>query len=76
MAVQLQKCVSQIVLRFRVVWLDLQCLVSRVYLRTCRTRNLTPIGPNIAFVWQNLPMPVLVITAGLSQVSEYAIEAA
>lgn len=37
---------------------------------------LTPIAPFLAFVWENIPLPVLVIGAGLAQVSDAAIEAA
>ena len=40
------------------------------------TPYLTPVGPYIAFVWESLPLPVLVLSAGLAQVSDHAIEAA
>ncbi|CAG8999176.1 MAG: hypothetical protein CENE_01145 [Candidatus Celerinatantimonas neptuna] len=37
---------------------------------------LTPWGPVIALVWDNLPITVLMLTAGLSAISNSAIEAA
>ena len=37
---------------------------------------LTPVAPFLAFVWENIPLPVLVIGAGLAQVSDAAVEAA
>lgn len=40
------------------------------------TPYLTPVGPYIAFVWESIPFPVLVITAGFAQVSDDALDAA
>ena len=40
------------------------------------TPYLTPVGPFLAFVWESLPLPVLVLTAGLAQVSDSSVEAA
>ena len=37
---------------------------------------LTPVAPFLAFVWENIPLPVLVIGAGLAQVSDSAVETA
>lgn len=54
----------------------LQLLLEQVGITGYRTPYLTPVGPYIAFVWENLPLPVLVLTAGLSQVSDHAVEAA
>jgi len=53
-----------------------QLLLEQVGFIHYRTPYLTPIGPFIAFVWEGLPLPVLVLSAGLSQVSDHAIEAA
>lgn len=53
-----------------------QLLLEQVGITGYHTPYLTPIGPFIAFVWENLPLPVLVLSAGLSQVSDHAIEAA
>jgi putative spermidine/putrescine transport system permease protein len=54
----------------------LQLLLTYVGITHYQTPYLTPVGPYIAFVWENLPLPVLVISAGLAQVSDHAIEAA
>lgn len=54
----------------------LQVLLEQVGLHVYRTPYLTPVGPYIAFIWENLPLPVLVLTAGLTQVADAAIEAA
>ena len=54
----------------------LQLLLEQVGFTHYRTPYLTPVGPYIAFVWENQPLPVLVLGAGLSQVSDHAIEAA
>jgi ABC-type spermidine/putrescine transport system permease subunit I len=54
----------------------LQLLLEQIGFTHYRTPYLTPFGPFIAFVWENLPLPVLVISAGLAQVSDHAIEAA
>ena len=53
-----------------------QLLLAQVGITGYTTPYLTPIGPYIAFVWENLPLPVLVISAGLAQVSDHSIEAA
>lgn len=53
-----------------------QLLLEQVGITGYRTPYLTPIGPYIGFVWESLPLPVLVLSAGLSQVSDHAIEAA
>jgi putative spermidine/putrescine transport system permease protein len=53
-----------------------QVLVEQVGIAGYRTPYLTPVGPYIAFVWESLPLPVLILTAGLTQVSDSAIEAA
>lgn len=53
-----------------------QLLLEQVGFTHYRTPYLTPVGPFLAFVWENLPLPVLVLSAGLTQVSDDAIEAA
>jgi putative spermidine/putrescine transport system permease protein len=53
-----------------------QLLLEQVGFTHYRTPYLTPVGPYLAFVWENLPLPVLVIGAGLTQVSDSAVEAA
>jgi putative spermidine/putrescine transport system permease protein len=53
-----------------------QLLLEQVGITGYVTPYLTPIAPYIAFVWENLPLPVLVISAGLTQVSDHSIEAA
>jgi ABC-type spermidine/putrescine transport system permease subunit I len=53
-----------------------QMLLESVGITGYRTPYLTPLGPFLAFVWENVPLPVLVISAGLSQVSNAAVEAA
>ena len=53
-----------------------QLLLEQVGISGYRTPYLTPVGPFIAFVWENLPLPVLVLSAGLAQVSDHAVEAA
>ncbi|MBB4237279.1 ABC transporter permease [Rhizobium esperanzae] len=51
-------------------------LLNAVGLPKLRTPYLTPWGPVIGLVWDNLPLTVLMLTAGLSSVSNSAIEAA
>ncbi|MBY3300550.1 ABC transporter permease subunit, partial [Rhizobium laguerreae] len=51
-------------------------LLNAVSLPKLRTPYLTPWGPVIGLVWDNLPLTVLMLTAGLSSVSNSAIEAA
>ncbi len=53
-----------------------QLLLEQVGFTHYRTPYLTPVGPFLAFVWEALPLPVLVISAGLTQVSDHAVEAA
>jgi putative spermidine/putrescine transport system permease protein len=53
-----------------------QLMLEQVGITGYATPYLTPIAPFIAFVWENLPLPVLVIGAGLTQVSDHSIEAA
>jgi putative spermidine/putrescine transport system permease protein len=53
-----------------------QLLLEQVGVTGYATPYLTPLAPYIAFVWENLPLPVLVISAGLAQVSDHSIEAA
>ena len=53
-----------------------QLLLEKVGFTGYTTPYLTPVGPYIAFVWESLPLPVLVLSAGLAQVSDHAIEAA
>jgi putative spermidine/putrescine transport system permease protein len=53
----------------------LQLLLAQVGL-PFHSPYLTPVAPFLAFVWENIPLPVLVIGAGLSQVSDAAVEAA
>jgi ABC-type spermidine/putrescine transport system permease subunit I len=54
----------------------LQLLLEQVGVTHYRTPYLTPVGPYIAFIWDNLPLPVLVLTAGLAHVSDNAVDAA
>lgn len=54
----------------------LQLLLEQVGFTHYRAPYLTPVGPYLAFVWENIPLPVLVLSAGLSQVSDHAVEAA
>ena len=51
-------------------------LLNAVGLPKLRTPYLTPWGPVIGLVWDNLPLTVLMLTAGLSSVSNSAVEAA
>ena len=53
-----------------------QLILEQVGFTHYRTPYLTPVGPFLAFVWENLPLPVLVLSAGLSQVSDHTVEAA
>jgi ABC-type spermidine/putrescine transport system permease subunit I len=53
-----------------------QLLLEQVGITGYVTPYLTPIAPYFAFVWENLPLPVLVISAGLTQVSDHSTEAA
>ncbi|MBX4996311.1 ABC-type spermidine/putrescine transport system permease subunit I [Rhizobium binae] len=51
-------------------------LLNAVGLPKLRTPYMTPWGPVIGLVWDNLPLTVLMLTAGLSAVSNSAVEAA
>jgi putative spermidine/putrescine transport system permease protein len=53
-----------------------QMLLERIGITGYASPYLTPLGPFVGFVWDGLPLPVLVLTAGLAQVSDHAIEAA
>lgn len=53
-----------------------QLILETIGIHGYRTPYLTPVGPFLAFLWENIPLPVLVISAGLSQVSDAAVEAA
>lgn len=50
-------------------------LLNAVGLPKLRTPYMTPWGPVIGLVWDNLPLTVLMLTAGLSAVSNSAVEA-
>jgi putative spermidine/putrescine transport system permease protein len=54
----------------------LQIILDRLGLVGFHSPYLTATGPIIGFVWENLPLPILVISAGLAQISDHAIEAA
>jgi ABC-type spermidine/putrescine transport system permease subunit I len=54
----------------------LQLLLESVGIGGFRSPYLTPLGPFLAFVWENIPLPVLVLSAGLAQLSDNAIDAA
>lgn len=51
-------------------------LLNSVGLPKIRTPYLTPWGPVIGLVWDNIPLTVLILLAGLGSVSNQAIEAA
>ncbi len=53
-----------------------QLLLEQVGFTHYRTPYLTPTGPFLAFVWENVPLPMLVLSAGLTQISDHAVEAA
>jgi putative spermidine/putrescine transport system permease protein len=54
----------------------LQMMLERIGISGYQTPYLTPTGPFIAFVWESIPLPVLILTAALSQVPLHAVEAA
>lgn len=54
----------------------LDILLQKVGFTGFSTPYLTPVGPYIAFIWESIPFPVLVITAGFAQVSDDALDAA
>ncbi|KAB0678505.1 ABC transporter permease [Aureimonas leprariae] len=51
-------------------------LLNAVGLPKLPTPYLTPWGPTIGLVWDNLPLTVLMLAAGLGAVSDSAVEAA
>lgn len=51
-------------------------LLNAVGLAKIRTPYLTPWGPVIGLVWDNIPLTVLILLAGLGAVSNMSIEAA
>jgi ABC-type spermidine/putrescine transport system permease subunit I len=51
-------------------------LLNSVGLPKIRTPYLTPWGPVIGLVWDNIPLTVLILLSGLGSVSNQAIEAA
>jgi putative spermidine/putrescine transport system permease protein len=53
-----------------------QLMLEQVGIGGYRTPYLTPVGPFIGFVWESIPLPVLILTAALGQVSNHAVEAA
>ncbi len=53
-----------------------QILLEQVGIRGFVSPYLTPVGPFIGFVWEAIPLPVLILTAGFAQVSSHAVEAA
>lgn len=51
-------------------------LLAQVGLPRLPSPYLTPWGPVIGFVWDNIPLAVLILGAGLANVSETEVEAA
>jgi ABC-type spermidine/putrescine transport system permease subunit I len=51
-------------------------ILNSVGLPRIRSPYLTPWGPVIGFVWDNLPLSVVILMAGLSNVTNNAVEAA
>ena len=51
-------------------------LLNAVHLPKIRSPYLTPWGPVIGLVWDNIPLTVLILLSGLGNVSNQAIEAA
>lgn len=51
-------------------------LLNSVGLPKLRTPYLTPAGPVIGLVWDNIPLTVLILLSGLGSVSNMAVEAA
>lgn len=51
-------------------------LLNSVGLPKIRTPYLTPAGPVIGLVWDNIPLTVLILLSGLGSVSNMAVEAA
>lgn len=55
---------------------SLQIVLENLGLHGYRSPYLTPLGPIIGFVWEAIPLPVLILTAGFAQISNDAVEAA
>ncbi|RYH05501.1 MAG: ABC transporter permease subunit, partial [Alphaproteobacteria bacterium] len=51
-------------------------LLNAVHLPKIRSPYLTPWGPVIGLVWDNIPLTVLILVSGLGNVSNQAVEAA
>ena len=51
-------------------------LLNAVHLPKIRTPYLTPWGPVIGLVWDNIPLTVLILVSGLGSISNAAVEAA
>jgi ABC-type spermidine/putrescine transport system permease subunit I len=51
-------------------------LLNAVHLPKIRSPYLTPWGPVIGLVWDNIPLTVLILVSGLANVSNQSIEAA
>jgi len=51
-------------------------VLNSVGLPKIRSPYLTPWGPVIGFVWDNMPLSVVILMAGLSNVTSNAVEAA
>ena len=51
-------------------------ILNNMGLPRIRSPYLTPWGPVIGFVWDNLPLSVVILMAGLSNVTNHAVEAA
>jgi ABC-type spermidine/putrescine transport system permease subunit I len=51
-------------------------VLNAVHLPKIRSPYLTPWGPIIGLVWDNIPLTVLILVAGLGNVSTQSIEAA
>jgi putative spermidine/putrescine transport system permease protein len=51
-------------------------LLNAVHLPKIRSPYLTPWGPVIGLVWDNIPLTVLILLSGLGNVSNQAVEAA
>jgi putative spermidine/putrescine transport system permease protein len=51
-------------------------LLNAVHLPKIRSPYLTPWGPVIGLVWDNIPLTVLILLSGLGNVSNQSIEAA
>ncbi len=51
-------------------------LLNALHLPKIRTPYLTPWGPVIGLVWDNIPLTVLILLSGLGVVSDQSVEAA